>query len=531
MKKSFFITITIILFSLLIPLYFAFAESQGEKECKNIINNKNDCITCVDDKSGAWLKNKIPGLPQCIEYGKIGGLKNSLFVPLYKFALGALAVTSLVMVVIGGYQYLTALGGNRAAEAKKTLTFAIGGLVLGLCSVLILNIVNKHLTVGYYNPLRLQFEIQKAMEAIKNQAELERLSCVNPPDDPCNQKTGGDICTTDTGASGYCERDVNVDGSASGYVCTCKANNCANNCSGTDCVGKRCGEVDKRCMLNSTGTVVCMSKEEVCGQGDCGAGQASKWANLECSGPYPCHTTTITDGLCMNPGYVGEQLCKPKSEVCGDCGASYASYVPSVRDKIYEKCNSYSPCNSPLSSDMAIDKTFQCLNGSCAIDSCQGGIPVDTVCLLGSQLGYCQSDGSCQIPTPSEGCPTLGQGAACETSSEQTGTCQCTSMDTATCHCVANSSGSTCQNGYLCLKNALQGVCYNNQCLIWSNDSDHTACAPNDSSGVCMFPGLSNECALAADSCTIGVCNNGICDNTGMVFIHDYGPNPSLMEY
>lgn len=55
-------------------------------------------------------------------------------------ALGGIVL--FVMLLLGGFKYLTAGGDpKKAEEAKKTLTYAIGGLVLLVGSFLILQLI------------------------------------------------------------------------------------------------------------------------------------------------------------------------------------------------------------------------------------------------------------------------------------------------------------------------------------------------------------------------------------------------------
>lgn len=55
-------------------------------------------------------------------------------------SLGALAL--FIMLISGGFKYLTAAGDPKATEsAQKTLTYAIGGLILLAGSFMILSII------------------------------------------------------------------------------------------------------------------------------------------------------------------------------------------------------------------------------------------------------------------------------------------------------------------------------------------------------------------------------------------------------
>lgn len=59
-----------------------------------------------------------------------------------KIALAASGVVLFVLLVIGGLKYITSGGDPKTAEsAQKTITYAIGGLLLILASFLILELI------------------------------------------------------------------------------------------------------------------------------------------------------------------------------------------------------------------------------------------------------------------------------------------------------------------------------------------------------------------------------------------------------
>jgi hypothetical protein len=61
-----------------------------------------------------------------------------------KSALAFAGVALFVMIVVGAVRYITSGGDPKAAEgAKKTITYAIGGLLLAVLSYLILFLIGK----------------------------------------------------------------------------------------------------------------------------------------------------------------------------------------------------------------------------------------------------------------------------------------------------------------------------------------------------------------------------------------------------
>ncbi len=83
---------------------------------------------------------------------------------LYQFFVGALAIVAVVMIMIGGFQWLMAAGSSeRVSHAKETILGAVVGLILALTSYLLLYTINpnlvqmKTLNVGYVNPDVINF--------------------------------------------------------------------------------------------------------------------------------------------------------------------------------------------------------------------------------------------------------------------------------------------------------------------------------------------------------------------------------------
>jgi len=66
-----------------------------------------------------------------------------VFASVVKYALGFAAIALFVMFTVGGFKYITAGSDPKAMEAaKKTLTYAIGGVVLLALAFLILKLLS-----------------------------------------------------------------------------------------------------------------------------------------------------------------------------------------------------------------------------------------------------------------------------------------------------------------------------------------------------------------------------------------------------
>ena len=67
-----------------------------------------------------------------------------LFKNVVTYALGFAGIVLFILLLMGGFKYITSGGDPKAVEsAQKTLTYAIGGLVLILVSYLILVLITK----------------------------------------------------------------------------------------------------------------------------------------------------------------------------------------------------------------------------------------------------------------------------------------------------------------------------------------------------------------------------------------------------
>jgi len=68
----------------------------------------------------------------------------TLFGNVVEVALGFAGIILFIMLIVGGFKYITAGGDPKGIEgAKKTLTYAIGGMVLIALSFLILRFIES----------------------------------------------------------------------------------------------------------------------------------------------------------------------------------------------------------------------------------------------------------------------------------------------------------------------------------------------------------------------------------------------------
>lgn len=87
------------------------------------------------------IPGQNPGDPAVAKVTDIGAYVNTV----YKFLLGFGITVAIVMVMIGGLQYVLAAGGGNVKQAKERIQNAVVGLILLFCAALILQSVNPRL--------------------------------------------------------------------------------------------------------------------------------------------------------------------------------------------------------------------------------------------------------------------------------------------------------------------------------------------------------------------------------------------------
>ena len=157
--------------------------------------------------SNVWAEYKLEvGIPGQIDKGEEVGLADYVR-SIYLFALGAIGVVALGALVFGGLTYMLSDTLTSKEEAKKWIWGAIGGLVLGFSSYLILNTINPDLV--RINPPSLELELPQAPNLPGNGgAEYEWVAV--PINKYCKDVLGdewvnvnGNFCSGSSPGTGY----------------------------------------------------------------------------------------------------------------------------------------------------------------------------------------------------------------------------------------------------------------------------------------------------------------------------------------
>ena len=120
---------------------------------------------CTSNNQNYCLLAPLPGLGDQVDTTQgVGNYINTMI----KITIGLISVLAVLMLVVGGIQYMFSNISHEIAGAKSRMTNAIFGLVLMLSSYLILNTINPklvHITIGVATTTLTQFDDDKYAEA------------------------------------------------------------------------------------------------------------------------------------------------------------------------------------------------------------------------------------------------------------------------------------------------------------------------------------------------------------------------------
>ncbi len=92
-----------------------------------------DCVEVIE--------KTVNGETVIIKAATIQGLR-CMIANVLSVAITGIGLAGFIMLIIGGFRYLTSGGNSKGAEtAKNTITFAVIGLVVALSSFVILNLI------------------------------------------------------------------------------------------------------------------------------------------------------------------------------------------------------------------------------------------------------------------------------------------------------------------------------------------------------------------------------------------------------
>ena len=106
--------------------------------------NPTGCVT-KSDNSNYCLLAPLPGVGDSTGSLDVKGGIGPYFLAIIKVVLGLIGVLSVLMVTIGGIEYMSTVSVGEKEGAKSKITSALFGLLLALTSYIILNTINPNL--------------------------------------------------------------------------------------------------------------------------------------------------------------------------------------------------------------------------------------------------------------------------------------------------------------------------------------------------------------------------------------------------
>jgi hypothetical protein len=232
---------------------------------------------------------EIPG------FGRISNFP-AYILAIYQFGIWTVGIAAMLMIIIGGFMYMTAAGNtSKAGTAKTVITDAIYGLIVALAAYLLLFIINPDL-VGV--------DISMSPSAAPTTAPGRPTSPIPPPAPPGPNCTGG--------------RCSNVD------------NAIANNSSGVNSAlmksivvgGEGCNSANSPRGACGYSQVMPLIRNAYCGGATCEQLRADTQLDINCGAAYIraeiepyCHGDARCTGACYN---LGMTICRRNPNNCGE---------------------------------------------------------------------------------------------------------------------------------------------------------------------------------------------------------------------
>lgn len=530
------------------------AQRQRDVAASNVQQKYGSCFTekgCTQKGTdGDFVLNESfcgKGLGFCYAKPKaqtlivaIGGRQQALDIgdyiaTVYKYGTGVAAVVAAVMMMVGGFQYLTAGGDSgRVSAGKDRIKDALIGLFLALSAFVILQTVNPDLV-----SLKLP-----RVPIVKRQ---EFVACVvTELCHPCGTVYGiienpGEDATQIQ--SGNCAKTT-ADLAAPNIVATCIGKGCLGDGGCPSDAGVRCAKVGGSVSAQPAPNCKIPKQYQSAG-GEAGAGAASGGAaasstatggaaagSTPTGGAAAAGTSTPTTAASTTES---ETAAAPKAEyVCKPCSANGTSCSPSGLNN--KCCGGYcgkSSCTGGQPGDACNDKA-DCISGICQTSlanlcslgtvgspcdkeqECAKGFKCSTIgkniCTPGTMYSYCDDGTECQAGlkcfgkiTGSEGLFALFQvnvclphdfvPLGCRANDDCAGGYCNSYMGN---FCTDGSAGSPCDSGEECKT----GFCVNNACTtgetgnvcFHQEDCKNGRCYRKGGLGFCVSGLLGSPC-------------------------------------
>jgi len=181
-----------------IILFFSFATSLRVFAQAQVVNNNPKAPAAVTCPEGSYcLLEPLPGIGSSVDPNTgFGDYANKLI----RLIIGAAGALAVVMIVIGGIQYMSTDAVGEKSSGKETMQNALIGLGLALVSYLLLYTINPQLTVIKDNLVpEVSVEVKDIPEIVFETGNIFKVSTgsVTPWDGKLNVDSLGNVTTYD----------------------------------------------------------------------------------------------------------------------------------------------------------------------------------------------------------------------------------------------------------------------------------------------------------------------------------------------
>jgi len=341
-----------------------------ENECIAVCQGPDECFSgqapeCVEGRGYCFTDATAVDLS--VPIGSIASVRDigSYIALIYNYLIGVVTIVAIVMIMYGGFRWVTAAGNpERIGGAKQTIIAAVIGLVLALFSYTILSVINPallHLSMPLIKRVRpIYFEILPA----RCQDYRTEADCVKNEYN-FNSKYDGCDWTNFGGWGEQCTIAERAEGQP-GNVCAGSGV-----CSGTQCVevfyklGPHASEYNSAQKWCTDGTMDMPCKYDT----DCNKGLYCDENNKACvgiKGGRPTGSDCDNDGECSSgfcdAGQCGwgkeKQICKEDDDCsegqgykCVEFSDEFSYCCPSAAadgDSCYTGCRTDAECGGSM---------------------------------------------------------------------------------------------------------------------------------------------------------------------------------------
>ena len=470
---------------------------QHQNECQGATTGQDIAGFCFAKSPPFQLAVSIGGSSTVVELG-------DYIIKVYKFAVGIAAILAAVMMMVGGFMYLTAADSGRVSRGKEYIVDSLTGLAVVFGAFLLLNTVNPDtvsLTLPKIPVVKKQQFVGCSMTEYCAGCSIEYGVTKAFLDDLRSHKTGQGAFTGTGTSKEYCvEKYIVKDVSKGGYAVKCTGKVC------TKTMYKMGSAEDAACNMNQFS---CQKRKKPTDTPACGGNVAVEITkkSLPEGATLPTDNTKYPDWICRNCKGFGES-CSPTGPNPNCCGG-FCGKDKCTTGQPGDACNDDKDCASNICQTNWGNSCSDGLTGSPCADNkeCSPGYKCS-----GSSLG-----GAKNFCTPGARFNRCVSGSECNSDVCVSGSRWWTSDDLWMCldspsyqiygPCESNAD---CQNmtggtANYCRKNQGQFICTEGSPGSWCDSNEECADKCDTDLHICTDGQPGSHCSSPAN-CVSGHC-------------------------